>query len=76
MIIYQKNCLMSCSNFAAIQCQDKCPTDKVGVLKHKSCAYQGVKNVRFFEKFGILCFFETPVLRFALLSYYRQNIRQ
>ena len=35
------------------------------------CAYQGVRNVRFFGKFSVLCFLETPVLRFALLPYYR-----
>ena len=23
------------------------------------------------QKFGVLCFFETPVLRFAILPYYR-----
>ena len=27
----------------------------------------GEKNVRFFGKFGVLCFLETLVLRFALL---------
>ena len=26
-----------------------------------------------FEKFDVLCFLETPVLRFALLLYYRRN---
>ena len=26
------------------------------------------------EKFDVLCFLETPVLRFALLPYYRRNI--
>ena len=26
----------------------------------------------FFRKFGVRCFLETPVLRFALLSYYRR----
>ena len=36
------------------------------------CAYQGVRNVRFFGKFSVLCFLETPVLRFALLPYYRR----
>ena len=30
--------------------------------------YQG-----FFRKFGVLCFLETPVLRFAFLPYYRRN---
>ena len=32
--------------------------------------YQGVRNVRFLGKFGVLCFLEIPVLRFALLPYY------
>ena len=27
----------------------------------------------FFGKFGVLCFFETPVLRFALSPYYRRS---
>ena len=27
--------------------------------------------MRFFEKFGMLCFLETPVLKFAFLPYYR-----
>ena len=39
----------------------------------RTCAYQGVRNVRFFGKFDVLCFLETPVLRFALLPYYRRN---
>ena len=25
------------------------------------------------KKFGVLCFLETPVLRFAFLPYYRRN---
>ena len=34
---------------------------------------QGVRNVLFFGEFGgVLCFLETPVLRFALLLYYRR----
>ena len=36
-----------------------------------TCAYQGARNVRFFGKFGVLCFLETLVLRFAFLRYYR-----
>ena len=31
------------------------------------------KKCSFFEKFGVLCFLETPVLRFALLPYYRRK---
>ena len=34
----------------------------------------GGKKCSFLEKFGVLCFFETPVLRFALLPYYRRII--
>ena len=41
----------------------------------RTCAYQGVKNVCFCGKFGVLCFLETPVLRSALLPYYRRIIR-
>ena len=37
------------------ECQNGCFT-----------AYQGVRNVRFCGKFGVLCFLETPVFRFAL----------
>ena len=38
-----------------------------------TCAYRGIKNVRFFGKFGVLCFLETSILRFALLPYYPRN---
>ena len=30
------------------------------------------KKCSFFGKFGVLCFLETPVLKFALLPYYRR----
>ena len=30
----------------------------------------GCKKRSFFRKFGVLCFLETPVLRFAILPYY------
>ena len=33
----------------------------------------GGKNCSFFGKFGVLCFLETLVLRFALLPYYRRS---
>ena len=33
----------------------------------RTCLYQRVRNVRFARKFGVLCFFETPALGFALL---------
>ena len=36
-----------------------------------TCAYQGIRYL-FFGKCDVLCFLETPVWRFALLSYYRR----
>ena len=36
------------------------------------CLSRG-KKCSFFGKFGLLCFLETTVLRFALLPYYRRN---
>ena len=38
----------------------------------RSCAYQGVRNMHFFEKFGVLCFLEKLVLKFTLWLYYRR----
>ena len=35
----------------------------------RTCAYRG-KKCSFFGKFEVLCFLETPVLRFTLLPYY------
>ena len=32
------------------------------------------KKCSFFGKFGVLCFLETPVLRFVLLPYYQQFV--
>ena len=34
---------------------------------------RGKKCFFFFRKFGVLCFHETPVVRFALLPYYRRT---
>ena len=34
----------------------------------------GGKKCSFFGKFGLLCFLETHLLRFALLPYYRRNL--
>ena len=36
----------------------------------------GGKKCLFFGNFGVLCFLETPVLRFALLPYYRRTSLQ
>ena len=38
----------------------------------KVCVSGGQKLL-FFGKFGMLCFLETPVLRFSLLPYYQRN---
>ena len=40
---------------------------EISYLLIRTCAYQEIRNVRgfFFRKFGVLCFLETPVLRFA-----------
>ena len=43
------------------------------LIRTPTCAYQGV-NVLFFGKSAVLCFLETPVLRFTLLPYYRRGL--
>ena len=43
-------------------------------IRARTWAYQGVRNFRFFGRFGVLRFLETPVLRLGLLPYYRRNI--
>ena len=35
---------------------------------------RGVRNFRFFGKFDVLCFLVTPILRFAIVPYYRRNV--
>ena len=39
------------------------------LLPPNTCAYQGVRNVHFFGKLGVLCFLVTSILRSVLLSY-------
>ena len=44
-------------------------------FKYQICRYvcvSGWKKSYFFEKFGVLCFFDTSVLRFVLLAQYRR----
>ena len=41
--------------------------------KFSEKTYQGVRNVRFFGKFSMLCFLVASVLRFTLLPYYRRT---
>ena len=41
---------------------------------HAHVCVSGGKNYSFFGKFGVLCFLVTPVLRFALLTFYRLPI--
>ena len=49
--------------------------NKPSVSKRTYVCVSGRKKCLFSGKFGILCFFETPVLRFALLPYYRRFVR-
>ena len=46
----------------------------MGVSRKQSSPNPRGKKFCFFGKFGVLCFHETPVFRFALLPYYRQFI--
>ena len=43
------------------------------LIRTRMYAYQEVRNVCCSGNFGMLCFLETPVLRFALLPYYRRS---
>ena len=45
------------------------------LIRTRASAYQGVRNIRFSENLACFCFFETPVLRFTLLPYYRQTTK-
>ena len=45
------------------------------LIRRHTCLYLYHK-CSFIGKFGVLCFLETPVLRFVFLSYYRQNQNQ
>ena len=40
---------------------------------HTFVYVSGGKKCLFFGNFGMVCFLETPVLRFALLPYYRRS---
>ena len=42
------------------------------LIRTRTSAYQGVRNVRFSKNSACFRFLETPVLRFALLPYYRR----
>ena len=42
---------------------------------HTYVCVSGGKKYSFFVKFGALCSFGTPVLRFVLLPYYRRTIK-
>ena len=41
---------------------------------HTDVCVSGGKKCSFFGKFDLLCFLETPVLRFALLPHYGRNV--
>ena len=50
-----------------------------GQVRFKKTNYEyvsGGKKCSFLGKFDVFCFLETPVLRFTLLPYYRQNIEK
>ena len=49
------------------------PNISYPLIRTHTCAYQGVRNNRFFGKFDVICFLETPVFRFAFLPNYRPN---
>ena len=52
-------------------------TYQFGIISHESstCLFvSGCKKCSFFRKFGVLCFFVTSVLRFALFPYYQRTV--
>ena len=62
------------------KCDQNCSLQRIWSYLLKKSLMKNFKNVwggekcSFFRKFGVLCFLETPLLRFTLLSYYRRNI--
>ena len=44
----------------------------LSAIRHTCVCVSGGKKCLFFGNFGVFCFLETPVLRFALLPYYRR----
>ena len=44
------------------------------IFRKTNMCVSGGKKCSFFGKFGVLCFLETPVFRFALLPYYRRFV--
>ena len=47
-------------------------------VESQNGCFKKTKHTKFSEKriFGVLCFLETPVLRFSLLRYYRQVVKE
>ena len=43
------------------------------IFRKTNISYPLIQTRTFFGKFGVPCFLETPVLRFALLPYYRRK---
>ena len=41
----------------------------------KNVGVSGSKKCLFYGKFNVLCFLETPVLKLALLPYYRRSVK-
>ena len=46
------------------------------IFRRTNMCISGGKKCSFFGKFDVLCFLETPVLKFVLLPYYRRNMHQ
>ena len=42
------------------------------LIRARTCDHQGGKKCYFFRTFDVLCFLETPALRFTLSPYYRR----
>ena len=42
------------------------------LIRTRVCVSEGKKG-SFFGKFGVLCFLETPILRFTYLAYYQRK---
>ena len=49
------------------------PNTNISYHLHTYVCVSGGKKCSFFGNFGVLCFLETPVLRFALLPYYQRH---
>ena len=59
-----------------LECMDLSnDTIKILGIHFSYVCISGSQKCSFFGTFGVLCFLETPILRFALLLYYRPNAK-